>query len=87
MSAEETAVLFDRYTRGSTQRKIKGVGLGVVIVKKLVESHGGEITVASEPGKGSVFTFTLPVSTNKETTKNNGDAVSDAEQPLIGSVN
>ena len=61
MSPEELAVLFEPYTRGSCQRKIRGVGLGVVIVKKLVESHGGEVTVTSVPGKGSTFTFTLPV--------------------------
>jgi signal transduction histidine kinase len=62
MSAEELAVLFEPYTRGSSQRRIRGVGLGVVIVKKLVESHGGEITVTSVPERGSTFTFTLPLS-------------------------
>jgi len=60
MSADELRVLFEPYTRGSTQRQIKGVGLGVVIVKKLVEAHGGEVTVVSEPGKGSTFAFTMP---------------------------
>ncbi|MEN8005376.1 MAG: hybrid sensor histidine kinase/response regulator [Candidatus Krumholzibacteriota bacterium] len=63
MAPEELAVLFEPYTRGSTQRKIRGVGLGVVIVKKLVESHGGEVTVTSVPGKGSTFTFTIPMTT------------------------
>jgi two-component system phosphate regulon sensor histidine kinase PhoR len=62
MTPEELAVLFEPYTRGSAHRKISGVGLGVVIVKKLVESHGGEVTVTSVPGKGSTFTFTLPMS-------------------------
>jgi signal transduction histidine kinase len=61
MSEEELRVLFQPYTRGSTQRKIKGVGLGVVIVKKLVEAHGGEVHVLSEPGKGSTFAFTMPL--------------------------
>ncbi len=61
MSAEELAVLFEPYTRGNSQRKIKGVGLGIVIVKKLVEAHGGAVTVSSEPGKGTTFTFTLPL--------------------------
>jgi two-component system phosphate regulon sensor histidine kinase PhoR len=60
MSAEELGVLFEPYTRGSSERKIKGVGLGVVIVKKLVEAHGGQVTVTSEPGKGSNFQFTIP---------------------------
>ncbi len=61
MSEDEIRVLFQPYTRGSSQRRIKGVGLGVVIVKKLVESHGGQVTVTSEPGHGSTFTFTLPL--------------------------
>ncbi len=59
MSAEEIDVLFRPYTRGKLERQIKGVGLGVVIVKKLVEAHGGTIEVTSTPGQGSVFTFTL----------------------------
>ena len=41
MSPDELAVLFEPYSRGTTQRRIKGVGLGVVIVKKLVDAHGG----------------------------------------------
>jgi len=61
MSPTELAVLFQPYTRGKSERQIKGVGLGVVIVKKLVEAHGGQVTVSSEPGAGSVFTFTLPL--------------------------
>lgn len=61
MSADELRVLFEPYTRGSTQRKIKGVGLGVVIIKKLVEAHGGEVRVVSTPDQGSTFSFTLPL--------------------------
>ena len=61
MSPEELEVLFEPYTRGNSQRKIKGVGLGIVIVKKLVEAHGGTVTVSSQPGQGSSFTFTMPL--------------------------
>lgn len=67
MSEDELKVLFQPYTRGSSQRRIKGVGLGVVIVKKLVESHGGEVSVTSEPGKGSTFVFTLPLAVSSVT--------------------
>ncbi|TAL61067.1 MAG: PAS domain-containing hybrid sensor histidine kinase/response regulator [Bacteroidetes bacterium] len=42
-------------------RRFKGMGIGLSIVKKIIELLGGEIWVESEPGKGSVFNFTIPV--------------------------
>jgi signal transduction histidine kinase/ligand-binding sensor domain-containing protein len=46
--------------------RAKGIGLGMAIAKTFVEGHGGSIEVQSEPGKGTTFTVTLPIRSNKE---------------------
>jgi len=59
---EDLFRIFERFVQVSTSdgAKRKGIGLGLTIVKALVEKHGGEIWVESEEGKGSRFFFTLP---------------------------
>jgi PAS domain S-box-containing protein len=59
---EEHLAIFDEFHQvGTTTRGVReGTGLGLAITKRLVELHRGSISVASEPGKGSRFTFSFP---------------------------
>lgn len=54
--------IFDKFYRGLAWRdKVPGTGLGLSIAKGIIEAHGGKIWVASEPGKGTVFSFAVPM--------------------------
>jgi signal transduction histidine kinase len=61
--AGEIGELFQKYRQGGNAKRssLQGTGLGLVICKMIVEAHGGKIWVASEPGQGSTFFFSLPV--------------------------
>ncbi len=65
MSAEDQMRLFTKFFRSENPvvRETPGTGLGLCIVKSLVELQGGVIAVESEPGRGTTFTFTLPAAT------------------------
>src|SRR5205807_9568684 len=62
MTAAQQAKLFEEFTQAdaSTAQRYGGTGLGLAITRKLARMMGGDVTVASEPGKGSVFTVRLP---------------------------
>lgn len=60
MTEEEQEHIFDRFYRGADGRTAPGTGLGLSVVKSLVDLHGGSITVESELDKGSLFTVRIP---------------------------
>jgi GAF domain-containing protein len=62
MTAEQQAKLFEEFTQAdaSTAQRFGGTGLGLAITRKLARMMGGDVTVTSEPGKGSVFIVRLP---------------------------
>src|ERR1019366_2598041 len=66
--AAEHEKIFERfYRRGSElRRQTQGVGIGLSIVKHIVEAHGGKVLVRSAPGQGSRFTIELPLNYNEE---------------------
>ena len=66
LTAEQQAKLFQEFTQADslTARRYGGTGLGLALSRKLARLMGGDVTVASEPGEGSVFTVRLPGSGN-----------------------
>ena len=54
--------LFERYFRApGSEKAAKGIGLGLFVTKRLIEAHGGKVEVTSDVGKGSTFSFTVPL--------------------------
>jgi PAS domain S-box-containing protein len=60
IAPEYSKTVFGLFKRLHTERAYPGTGIGLAICQRIVERHGGRIWVESEPGKGSVFIFTLP---------------------------
>jgi two-component system, OmpR family, sensor histidine kinase KdpD len=59
---QEQGMIFDKFYRGKDQRYlVQGTGMGLPIAKAILEAHGGSLSVTSQLGHGSVFSFTLPI--------------------------
>jgi len=62
IAKDDLPKLFQKFSQvGPESARLKGTGLGLVLCKELVEMHQGTISVSSEPGAGTTFTFTLPI--------------------------
>ncbi|MBI4318252.1 MAG: hypothetical protein HY675_07170 [Chloroflexi bacterium] len=94
IAPEDLEHIFDRYFRSQDRRvrRAKGAGLGLAISREIICAHGGEIEAKSEPGKGSTFSFTLPVATSgsrsrddlgrdRESARLDGSQVGDRQAP------
>ncbi len=87
MTKKNISNIFNKFFRAedSLTAKTKGHGLGLSIVKNLVEINGGEIHVESEPGKGSVFTVKFPIliETARESSQGSGTSVPEVKSESI----
>jgi signal transduction histidine kinase/CheY-like chemotaxis protein len=83
MTPDQLGRLFQAFTQAdaSTSRKYGGTGLGLVICRRFCQMMGGDVSVASEPGKGSVFIVALPARINRQ--KSDGVRVSTTESGSV----
>lgn len=77
--------VFDRFWQadGSSKRKYQGVGIGLALVKELVEIQGGQVTVQSQEGKGTTFNVTLPYRVGEAVPKPADTEATEAEAPVL----
>jgi two-component system sensor histidine kinase KdpD len=63
----EQNLIFEKFYRGKDQRySVEGTGMGLPIAKAIVEAHGGSLSLTSQRGRGSVFSFTLPADYSRQ---------------------
>lgn len=67
---EHLSHLFEQFYRAPGQDEKSGIGLGLSIAKKIIEAHGGDVSVESQIGEGSIFDFTLPLTTGRDSEEN-----------------
>jgi signal transduction histidine kinase len=79
IDADDAAHLFEPFYRGrrAVERQIHGNGLGLSLVKRIVETHGGRVSVSSTPGEGATFTLYLPAANAVPATQLLTDAAAD----------
>ena len=65
IAEKELDHIFDMFYRATDSRREEGMGIGLSVVKSIVDTHGWTIGVASEAGKGSTFTITIPKKTER----------------------
>ncbi len=80
ISEEQLPFIFDRFWQADTssQRKYRGVGIGLALVKELVEIQGGKVEVSSEIGKGTQFRISMPY---EEPDRDSGQMLQEVESP------
>jgi two-component system phosphate regulon sensor histidine kinase PhoR len=68
IATKDQEKIFDRFYRGDEPQRlgIKGSGIGLTIVQKIIEAHKGQLTLESKPGEGSTFCVHLPINKNME---------------------
>jgi len=61
ITEDDQSRIFDKFYRGSKGQHLKGTGMGLAIAREIIRAHGKEISVISNPGEGSEFSFSLPI--------------------------
>jgi two-component system sensor histidine kinase BaeS len=75
IAAADVPHVFERRWRGRNSGGVAGSGIGLAVVRELVEAHRGTVSVDSSPGHGTTFTITLPLGLDQRSTTDHGPAV------------